>query len=117
MGKDSSKDESLFKYLMRKSKNPICIFLIFLFYIANDNLKFIDSKELVFGICIILICMVLLKDTIYKCFDRWCKRDETIEKEKTKRKLKGTTKNSDDDSGSTGGIDCKLYDIKRRNTK
>lgn len=69
-----------------------------------------------FGICVILICLVLLKDTIYKCFDRWCKRDEIIEKEKTKRKLNDTTKNNDD-SDSTGGIDCKLYDIKRRNTK
>lgn len=125
--------EGLFKLLIKKLKNPFYIFIIGLLYFVNDYIKIIKAKEIVIAICIILVCLVLLKDTIYKCLDRLCKRDENIEKEKTKRLLakentdENTPKNSNnnqeqniidkDSKEQNNDTDLKVYDIKRRKRK
>ena len=124
-------DKNILKLILKKVKNPFAIIIIVVLYLLNDYVKIIEAKEIAIAICIFLICVVLLKDTIYKCLDRWCKRDETIEKEKTKRLLsKDNGKNDGDDpspdnkndsviankSSNTRNDDgdTKVYDIKRR---
>ena len=113
MGKDSE-DETWLKSLMLKSKNPFYIILILVFHFINGYLKIFKSKEIVFAICIILVSLVLLKDTIYKCFDRWCKRDETIEKEKTKQIIGQNKANQEKQENQENQEDCKIYEIKRK---
>ncbi len=108
---------------LKKVKNPIYIGIILILYWINDHIEIIKAEGLAIAICCILICLVLLKDTIYKCLDRICKRDETIEKEKTKRLLS----KKDDDSSPDGDPsankssntknddkDMKIYNIKNR---
>jgi len=108
-----------------KLKNPIYIILIILIYFMNEFFDFIKEKYLLGAICIILISLVLLKDTIYKIIDRICKRDENIEKEKTKQKIEkyklskpyleeNTEFKSADDRN---GDDCKIYEIKHSERK
>ena len=77
-------DENILKLLVKKVKNPFYIVVIIALYFLNDYIKIIETKEIAIAICVLLACIVLLKDTIYKCLDRWCRRDETIEKEKQK---------------------------------
>lgn len=123
-------DESIIKFLIKKVKNPIYIFIIIVLYFINNYIQIIKANELAIAICIILICIVLLKETIYNCLDRLCKRDENIEKEKTKRLLaKDQNKNNNNPSpnntnnssaGNKGSNtkssdgDIKVYDIKHR---
>lgn len=121
--------ENLKKILSQKTKRPFSIIIIIVSCIIIDKIKMIESREMSIVICIILICVVLSKDTIYKCVDRWCKRDENIEKEKTRRvlghksdksiddlsKIKSKTKpinNTSDGCDSEG--DMKIYSIKHR---
>lgn len=123
-------DESILKLILRRIKNPFYLFIIIVLYILNDYIKLIKTTEIAIAICVLLACIVLLKDTIYKCLDRWCRRDETIEKEKTKRLLaKDNGKNDDNpspdnrnDSSAANKTsntrnndgDVKVYDIKHR---
>ena len=92
-----NQDESIIKFLIKKVKNPICVFIIIVLYFINNYIQIIKANELAIAICIILICIVLLKETIYNCLDRLCKRDENIEKEKTKRLLATDNGKNDDD--------------------
>lgn len=123
-------DASFIKLLIKKVKNPLYIIIILVLYILNYYIKIVKTTEIALAICVFLVCVVLLKDTIYKCLDRWCKRDETIEKEKTKRLLaKDNEKNEEEPSpdnkndSSAGNRksnirnndgDVKVYDIKHR---
>lgn len=123
-------DASFIKLLIKKVKNPLYIIIILVLYILNYYIKIVKTTEIALAICVFLVCVVLLKDTIYKCLDRWCKRDETIEKEKTKRLLaKDNDKNEEEPSpdnkndSSAGNRksniqnndgDVKVYDIKHR---
>ena len=128
--KSGGSGKGILKLILKKVKNPFCFFIIVVLYFLNDYIKIIKANEIAIAICIVLICIVLLKDTIYKCLDRWCKRDETIEKEKTKRLLsKDNGKNDDDPSPDNKNAsvtanrnsntrnndgDTKVYDIKHR---
>lgn len=128
--KSGGSDEKALKLILKKIKNPFYIFIIVVLYFLNGYIKIIKANEIAIFICIVLICVVLLKDTIYKCVDRWCKRDETIEKERTKRVLKDNGKIDDDDHSSDNKNnsfaidkssntrindgDIKVYDIKHR---
>ena len=123
-------EENIFKLLMKKAKNPLYIALILFLYFLNDHIKIIETKEIAIAVCVFLACIVLLKDTIYKCLDRWCKRDETIEKEKTKRILatdnsenndnNPSPNNTNDSSAASKGTnknnndDVKVYHMKNR---
>lgn len=127
--KSNLPEKGLLKLLIKKFKNPFYIFIIVILYFLNDYIKIIKTTEIAVAVCIFFVCLVLLRDTIYKCLDRWCKRDETIEKEKTKRVLaKDPGKNEDDTSDNenvtsakgtnlntrNNDSDVKVYDIKHR---
>ncbi len=127
--KSSLPEEGLIKLIIKKVKNPFYIIIIIALYLLNDYLKIIKTKEFSIAICIILICIVILKDTIYKCLDRLCKRDENIEKEKTKRLLskdagkndkdsfpdnKNDFRTTDKSSNMRNDGDVKVYDIKHK---
>lgn len=82
--KPNSPQESFFKLLLEKIKNPVCIIIILVLYTLNHYINIINTTDIVTFICVIFICIVLSKDTIYKCVDRICKKEETKVKEKTK---------------------------------
>ena len=124
--KSDSPREKILELIIKRVRNPFYICVIVVLYWLNDNIKIIKTNELAIAICGILICIVLLKDTIYKCLDRLCKRDENIEKEKTKRLLSNNNDNpSPDNKNDTASTnksakrqnydgDVKVYDIKHR---
>lgn len=84
--KEGLPETGFWKQTISKIKNPFCIIMIVILYILNYYIRFIKYDQLVAGLCIIFICIVLLRDTIVKCVDRICKRDETIAKYKLEQK-------------------------------
>ena len=109
--KEEDPNKGWFINLISKTKNPLMIIIIIILYFLNNHLDIIKAKDVLAVICIILICVVLLKDTIYKCFKDYCKMKVDIEKEKTKQ---CNAKNVPPKKDNTEPDGCKLYEIKRK---
>lgn len=71
--------------LIKKLNKPFYIIVIICLYKAIDLFNIIEAKEILFWLCVFFICLVILKDTISKCFKAACRTLIAVEKEKTER--------------------------------